>query len=384
MNNWWAIQNPENIHFVCAYNWTQYDMPFATQINGYYSDFGNGYVPFFGVIGQGRVVKYGDNGYTGAIDASEAAIAEFGHMTVLHPVANQAIFLNETVSLDVSDVFFQPEGLPVTVTVIENTNPDIVTTNMDGNTLILTAGSNVGNTQITIQGDDGAETITNSFSVTVVDPSERYILILDLDPTSAASNLQASIENFYEGPVYVDPDLSTHPPVGADAIFVLLGVYSNNHQLTDAEAAPMVDYLNNGGNIYMEGADAWAYDPQTALHDMFGINGTDDGTGDLSNVTGLDFLDGMSWSYSGENSYIDHLDANAGATPLFSAGPYNCGIAYESRGYKTVGTSFEITGLGGTNTLDDAVEGIMNFFDFGPVLETPLNVNIDVTTGNLN
>jgi len=76
----------------------------------------------------------------------------------------------------------------------------------------------------------------------------------------------------------------------------------------------------------------------------------------------------------------------APAVTIFSntALAYDCGIAYDSGTYNTVGTSFEITGLGGTNTLEDAVVGILDFFDVGAgpnPFDPPENVQVDEYTG---
>ncbi len=71
------------------------------------------------------------------------------------------------------------------------------------------------------------------------------------------------------------------------SIFVCLGTYSDNHVLTAEEGQILADYLEQGGNLYMEGADTWYYDQQvyrpTPVHPMFNIAGIEDGSGDLHN-----------------------------------------------------------------------------------------------------
>jgi type IX secretion system substrate protein len=196
------------------------------------------------------------------------------------------------------------------------------------------------------------------------------IVILDFDPTPTGDVLQASIENFYDGSVVVTNDVNEYPLTSdVEAVFVLLGIFSDNFTLTETEGSLLATYIDGGGNVYMEGGDTWYYDSATTVHPYFNITGISDGAfdGDLTSVTGHDFLDGMSWDYSGENSYIDNLGANAPAVPIFSNTTvgYDCGIAYDEGTYRTIGSSFEITGLGGTNTLDDAVSGVLDFFEVG-------------------
>jgi len=67
----------------------------------------------------------------------------------------------------------------------------------------------------------------------------------------------------------------------------------------------------------MEGGDTWAFDSQTSLHDLFNISGTTDGNSDLSNISGENIFATMNWSYTGTNSYIDHLEPLGNAFTAF-------------------------------------------------------------------
>lgn len=186
------------------------------------------------------------------------------------------------------------------------------------------------------------------------------IIVLDL-AGSTGTTLATEIEALYDGEVVVASSTSEYPYTEAEAVFVLLGIYSDNHTLSTSEATPLVTYLSNGGNVYMEGGDCWAYDSQTALHDMFSINGLDDGAGNLGTVLGNDFLAGSSWNYSGTNSYMDTMEPAADGVTLFTndSPAYVCGVSNTTDVYKTVGTSFEITGLNN----NQALAGILGFFE---------------------
>jgi agmatine/peptidylarginine deiminase len=155
------------------------------------------------------------------------------------------------------------------------------------------------------------------------------------------------------------------------AAFICLGVYSQNYSLSTAQADDIVDYLNAGGNVYMEGGDCWAYDSAKSIYNPhFGINGTQDGSGDLYTVEGLagTMCEGMSMAYAGPNSYIDHIEPLTGATKILrnSGDQAGCGVSYDNGTHRTVGFSFEFGGLtdgASPSTKDELLTEILDFFD---------------------
>lgn len=64
------------MYLLCSYNWSGYfyNMPWAAQLDGYYSYFGNGYVPYFAVIGADYEYLHGGNNVSGAMNAAENAM----------------------------------------------------------------------------------------------------------------------------------------------------------------------------------------------------------------------------------------------------------------------------------------------------------------------
>jgi len=204
--------------------------------------------------------------------------------------------------------------------------------------------------------------------------------ILIWDMGNSSSNSEAILEAISEATgrsAYISDDLFMFgddlSAVGYDAIFVLLGIYSNNHVLGEgAQVTALVNFLENGGSLYMEGGDTWAYDTQTSLHAYFGIDGLDDGTDDLSTVSGIagTFTEGMDFSYSGENAWIDHLspDGETAFAILENLdAAYICGVANAAESYSTIGTSFQLGGLNGSDELTTLVAAMMEFFDVGGV-----------------
>ncbi len=102
-----------------------------------------------------------------------------------------------------------------------------------------------------------------------------------------------------------------------NAIFTVVGIYSDNHVIgaSDPEGAALDTYVQNGGNLYLEGGDVFNYDPESAsgyqVRPIFGLNDGNDGGADVSNVAGLTLFNGMSFSYSGGNNFMDELHPNS-------------------------------------------------------------------------
>jgi len=125
----------------------------------------------------------------------------------------------------------------------------------------------------------------------------------------------------------------------------------------------------------MEGGDTWAFDSSTTLHNMFGLSPVADGSADLLVISGVNgtFTEGLVFSYTGGNSYIDRLDENGGYSILKNNIPeYSTAIAYEnlSLGYRTIGASHDLGGLQGDG-FNLYIDGILEFFSNGDTIDPP-------------
>lgn len=155
------------------------------------------------------------------------------------------------------------------------------------------------------------------------------------------------------------------------SIFVVLGMYPDNYELTQQQGEELAAYLESGGCIYMEGGNAWTPTDPTSVHPMFYISGLEDGEDDLTMIIGEKngFLSGYSFEYNGLNNSIDRIEAMEGATLLMSNNDpdYGVAVSYFSDIYKTVGTSFSFAGLvdESGSTKDGMIAEILNFFEIG-------------------
>ena len=219
----------------------------------------------------------------------------------------------------------------------------------------------------TFSGEGCIEQANYTYSVIIGHPS---VLIWDpsLNHTSGDRLVDYFDEIGFNGYDYVlttdIPDLDNYMTA-----FIFLGIYPNNFVLQENIVGGFVNMLSEGKNIYLEGADTWAFDMQTSLHDFFGLLGVADGTSDFSSAVGSvdSFAEGYSFSYNGENNYIDQLSPAGGFSLLENdVAGYITTIAYENMlmGYRTIGSSHELGGLQGAN-FHEYIQSILSFFDEG-------------------
>ena len=205
-------------------------------------------------------------------------------------------------------------------------------------------------------------------------------LVIDLDPLpSSGTAIQTEIQN-----AGVNAQYSTTMPSDLNlykTVFLCLGIYPDNHTLSTDEGQLLADFLNNGGKLYMEGGDTWAYDPATAVHPMFCINGISDGGGDLNYVHGVDNTgtEGMTFNYTGPNSYIDQLEATGNGESILQnpVASYMCGIRCEGTNYKTIGASFEFGGLqANATTPGELMAEYLTFFELTGTTTLPPQITV--------
>jgi hypothetical protein len=200
------------------------------------------------------------------------------------------------------------------------------------------------NFMISLEADLGI-TSSDEFGIII---GQVPVLIIDMDENSNSAPAMEdalNVMNFtYEYTSSIPADLNLYA-----TIFLCLGIFPQNHVLSSSEGQILADYLNFGGSLYMEGGDTWYYDTQTPVHNMFNINGTSDGSSDMGTVVGNTgtFTEDMLFSYSGDNSWIDHIDPVSPAVQIFEnqSPNYGTGIAYDAGDYKTIGSSHEFGGL---------------------------------------
>jgi hypothetical protein len=206
---------------------------------------------------------------------------------------------------------------------------------------------------------------------------------LDMTPITGAALLAAVEEFGYPNERVYNTQTWTKYPLGdgVDAVFVCLGIFPNNRVLGVDEALVLKDYLDSGGNVYMEGGDTWFFDPQTVVHPYFRINATSDGSSDLFNVRGQQgtVYQNMNFVYSGENSWIDHIEPLGGSQKILYNPATSTGVAIANNAgsYKTIGASFEFGGLTDGVSPSTKEELLRKMFDFFGIVITDIPISTD-------
>ncbi len=288
-------------------------------------------------------------------------------------------------------------GAPVsgaTVTVL-NTPLAPVTTNGSGFYSLAAPGGASYDLRFNASGHQSVT--VNSVAVTeggttvqdVILPDWYQILIWEPDPTpiSGAAMQTALATLGWTSVITSDLFAFSNPLTDYDAIFVLVGVYYNNYTFSSgsAEETALTDYLDNGGNLYMEGGDVWCYDSNPAtLRGYFNFINEGDGSADLTTTDGVvgTFTGGMVFTYSGENSYIDQLGATSPAYEIFTnpSDGLGCGIAHDAGSYRCIGTSFEFGGLIDHVSPSTQLELMQAFVDFFGLAAVPVDtVEVDIS-----
>ena len=194
-------------------------------------------------------------------------------------------------------------------------------------------------------------------------------LVLDLDPgTNSGPAILGAFGNLDLIANYsntIPEDLSIFK-----SIFLCLGIYYSSHELTEAEAQVLKEYLENGGKIYMEGRLTWHEDLQTSLHPMFNITTEAVNWFEYDKIYGVPgtMTEGMEFGYEMTQPYNNHfLHATAPAFEIMNAlaDSQALMVAYDEGEYKTIGSNLEFGGLSDNDypsTKKQLLTQILEFF----------------------
>jgi len=227
--------------------------------------------------------------------------------------------------------------------------------------------------------------VQDSFSLLV----GRYpVLIVDLDPQQlSAPVIKSIIEE-----LGVNHDYTTYLPPSFDLyqnLFISLGRIYQQHILTDYEGSVVSEFLNEGGNIFMEGGMTWANDPQTLVHPMFNIESEIVSWNYITPVSGKPgtFTENMWFEFLANTSYYNnYLIPISPAFSILSKADedHDFTIAYDAETYKTVGSNFDFYGLVDADhpsTKKNLLAKILKFFDLNVVITETSEISLNNEQG---
>ena len=207
------------------------------------------------------------------------------------------------------------------------------------------------------------------------------VLVLNLDrtPTDSGPNANSSTDvirplltslgypyDYLEVSLYDHTTLATMNLNQYQLLVISVGtnclLYQVAHRFDAAEGQHLVDYLNAGGKIYMEGNDVWYQDPHAHgtfdFKPAFNVSSSNDGgTAELAQIRGVGgsnpVTTGLVFTYSGDNCFpdwIQRLNPTGGSNILLNRiqnpfAEHYMGVSYDSGTYKTIACSFEFGGL---------------------------------------
>lgn len=205
---------------------------------------------------------------------------------------------------------------------------------------------------------------------------KRDYLVWDPDRNhSSGPSIHSLLQNLGYVGDYADAQFNSFEHLrNYKSLFICTGVAYENYVLFKDcnEVKMVVDFINQGGCVYLEGGECWAFDPFVMFgfnfNPYFGIKPISDGYTNMGPIEGVDntFTQGMEFGYNGENFYLDVIDSTNTGFRVFhdQDDDYYCGVANVAVNYRTVGISFELSGLVDNErfTKADLLDSIMHFF----------------------
>ena len=223
----------------------------------------------------------------------------------------------------------------------------------------------------------GLPQLTDTFNLII----GRYpVYVIDLDPELLSGpGIVSTLDSL---DVYYDYT-NVFPNVLDDYqnLIVVLGRKFGNYILSQSQGEKLADFLNDGGNIYMEGGLTWTDDPQTPVHQMFNVGTQNVGWHLADSVFGVPgtFTENMLFSYSGDMQMFNyHLVPQATSFSIIKGNneSYDFMVANDAGNYKTVASTIDFGGIDDNlfpSTKKALLARILDFFGLEGVITSDRN-----------
>lgn len=149
------------------------------------------------------------------------------------------------------------------------------------------------------------------------------------------------------------------------SIWFFAGVYPKANPVSKDESRLLKNYLQAGGNLYMEGGDLWYYDKAT-MNASFNIEPLGHNGGTLTKIAGciIGFNDTYEKDYSSTNQSIDNISPIDPAFSMYkNTNPeFITTVAYNQGSYRTIGSSSELGGILSDSGENFIMDSYLDFF----------------------
>lgn len=159
-----------------------------------------------------------------------------------------------------------------------------------------------------------------------------------------------------------------------DQVFLALGFYPKYYSLSNTEDTLLVNYLQEGGNLYLEAGSFFVLERPKWLHDFLRTQGSFDAITEgkpADTITGIDnsLMDGLRFYYDGDQEIGENLIALEPAELQFrdNSSGYDFMTALDSGSYKTITSSLEFGGFfpaNGNSSRQELARRYMSFFGY--------------------
>jgi len=208
------------------------------------------------------------------------------------------------------------------------------------------------------------------------------VLLVDLDPNHLSSwkfrdDLEAT-NTSYVSVSWMPDHLSQYK-----SVFVLLGSIFAHHELTYSEGQLLSDYLDEGGNLYMEGRVTWKQE-QTPVHSKFNVDISEDFVMFLIDTVYSppnDTIGQKKFAYVSSRPYNDFYFTPRDSTfnvLLFRENDSSCVVANKTDDYKTIASIIEYGALAETDTSYTSVAYLNFIIDFFGLYENTVGIEESV------
>ncbi len=190
------------------------------------------------------------------------------------------------------------------------------------------------------------------------------VMVIDLDikHESAPAIYQKIIDLGYlaENVSEINPRINE-----SQSVFLCLGKFSDRYILSYSEGRLLTDYLDQGGNLYIESLNFWRDDLKTSLQPRFNIE-TKNKFHKYDTLTGAQgsFVDGDNFLNTGYQVSMYHLLPLGNAFTLFHDEGFGCSIANDAGLYKTIGSLFALSGMINVNDSLSQTTLMQKYLDF--------------------